>query len=189
MPNTSETRLPAAVENFILRWGDMGTHWGINRSIAQIHALLYLSERALTAEEISSQLGIARSNVSNSLRELVVWKLVRRVSVRADRRDYFEAETDLWEIVTRIAEGRKAREIDPVRLALKECIAQAEADPNVSGVAMTRLADMMAFIDTMNNWYGQMLTLPKSSLVALISMGSRVVRALRPGSSVKPTER
>ena len=189
MSNTTETRLPAAVENFILRWGDMGTHWGVNRSIAQIHALLYLSEDALTAEEISNQLGIARSNVSNSLRELVVWKLVRRVSVRGDRRDYFEAETDLWEIVTRIAEGRKAREIDPVRLALKECIAQAEADPEVSGVAMTRLADMMAFMDTMNNWYSQMLTLPKSSLVALISMGSRVVRALRPGSRMERTER
>lgn len=189
MPETSETRLPAAVENFILRWGDMGTHWGINRSIAQIHALLYLSEHALTAEDISGQLGIARSNVSNSLRELVAWRLVRRVSVRADRRDYFEAETDLWEVVTRIAEGRKAREIDPVRLALKECIAAAEADPDVSGVAMTRLADMMAFIDTMNNWYSQMLTLPKSSLVALISMGSRVVRALRPGRSIEPPER
>lgn len=189
MSKTTETTLPAAVENFILRWGDMGTHWGINRSIAQIHALLYLSEHALTAEQISSQLGIARSNVSNSLRELVVWKLVRRVSVRGDRRDYFEAETDLWEIVTRIAEGRKAREIDPVRLALKECIAEAEADPEVSGVAMTRLADMMAFIDTMNHWYTQILTLPKSSLVALISMGARVVRALRPGSRMERTEK
>lgn len=189
MSKDTETRLPSAVENFILRWGEMGTHWGINRSIAQIHALLYVSEHALTAEQISNRLGIARSNVSNSLRELVVWKLVRRVSVRGDRRDYFEAETDLWEIVTRIAEGRKAREVDPVRLALKECIEEAEADPEVSGVAMTRLADMMAFIDTMNNWYTQMLTLPKSSLIALISMGSRVVRALRPGSSMTRTER
>ena len=115
MSKDTETRLPSAVENFILRWGEMGTHWGINRSIAQIHALLYVSEHALTAEQISNRLGIARSNVSNSLRELVVWKLVRRVSVRGDRRDYFEAETDLWEIVTRIAEGRKAREVDPVR--------------------------------------------------------------------------
>ena len=189
MSGSSETPLPPAVENFILRWGDMGTHWGINRSIAQIHALLYLSERALTAEEISGHLGIARSNVSNSLRELVTWKLVRRVSMRGDRRDYFEAETDLWEIVTRIAEGRKAREIDPVRLALKECITQAEADPRVSGVAMTRLADMMAFMDTLNHWYGQMLSLPKSTLVALISMGSRVARALRPVSGIERTER
>lgn len=181
MTEISERTLPEPVEKFILHWGDMGNHWGVNRSIAQIHALLYLSEPAMTAEEISAQLGIARSNVSSSLRELVGWKLIRRVPVRGDRRDHFAAETDLWEIVKRIAEGRKAREIDPALLALKECVAAAEVDPNVSGTAMTRLADMMAFIETMNSWYEQMLTLPKTSLIALISMGSRVVRALRPG--------
>ena len=174
--------LPEAVEKFILHWGDMGSHWGVNRSIAQVHALLYLSDHPLAAEEISERLGIARSGVSNSLRELVGWKLIRRVPLRGDRRDHFEAETDLWEVVKRIAEGRKAREIDPARLALRECVAAAEADPNVGGTAMTRLADMMAFVDTMNSWYEQMLTLPKTSLIALISMGSRVVRALRPGT-------
>ena len=174
--------LPEAVEKFILHWGDMGSHWGVNRSIAQIHALLYLSDHPLAAEEISERLGIARSGVSNSLRELVGWKLIRRVPLRGDRRDHFEAETDLWEVVKRIAEGRKAREIDPARIALRECVAAAEADPNVGGTAMTRLADMMAFVDTMNSWYEQMLTLPKTSLIALISMGSRVVRALRPGT-------
>ena len=174
--------LPEAVEKFILHWGDMGSHWGVNRSIAQVHALLYLSDHPLAAEEISERLGIARSGVSNSLRELVGWKLIRRVPLRGDRRDHFEAETDLWEVVKRIAEGRKAREIDPARIALRECVAAAEADPNVGGTAMTRLADMMAFVDTMNSWYEQMLTLPKTSLIALISMGSRVVRALRPGT-------
>ena len=186
MTDISETKpdsetLPAPVEKFILHWGDMGNHWGVNRSIAQIHALLYLSDRPLTADRIAAQLGIARSGVSNSLRELVNWKLVRRVPVRGDRRDHFEAETDLWEVVQRIAEGRKAREIDPARAALKECVAAAENDPDVDGTAMTRLADMMAFIETMNSWYEQMLTLPKTSWVALISLGSQVVRALRPG--------
>ena len=186
MTDISETKpevetLPASVEKFILHWGDMGNHWGVNRSIAQIHALLYLSDRPLTADRISARLGIARSGVSNSLRELVNWKLVRRVPVRGDRRDHFEAETDLWEVVQRIAEGRKAREIDPARAALKECVAAAENDPDVDGTAMTRLADMMAFIETMNSWYEQMLTLPKTSWVALISLGSQVVQALRPG--------
>ena len=179
---TTGDPLPEAVEKFILHWGDMGSHWGVNRSIAQVHALLYLSDHPLAAEEISERLGIARSGVSNSLRELVGWKLIRRVPLRGDRRDHFEAETDLWEVVKRIAEGRKAREIDPARIALRECVAAAEADPNVGGTAMTRLADMMAFVDTMNSWYEQMLTLPKTSLIALISMGSRVVRALRPGT-------
>ena len=174
--------LPEPVEKFILHWGDMGSHWGVNRSIAQAYALLYLSDRPLAAEEISERLGIARSGVSNSLRELVGWKLIWRAPVRGDRRDHFEAETDLWEVVKRIAEGRKAREIDPAQRALRECVAAAEADPTVNGTAMTRLADMMAFIETMNSWYEQMLTLPKSSLIALISMGSRVVRALRPGT-------
>ena len=174
--------LPEPVEKFILHWGDMGSHWGVNRSIAQVYALLYLSDRPLAAEEISERLGIARSGVSNAVRELVGWKLIRRAPVRGDRRDHFEAETDLWEVVKRIAEGRKAREIDPAQRALKECVAAAEADPSVNGTAMTRLADMMAFIETMNHWYEQMLTLPKTSLIALISMGARVVRALRPGT-------
>ncbi len=189
MTDTSESTLeplPAPVEKFILHWGDMGNHWGVNRSIAQIHALLYLSDSPLTAERIAARLGIARSGVSNSLRELVNWKLIRRVPVRGDRRDHFEAETDLWEVVKRIAEGRKAREVDPARAALKECVAAAEADPDVDGTAMTRLADMMAFIETMNSWYEQMLTLPKTSWVALISLGSQVVRALRPGGGSRP---
>src|SRR3954470_8024866 len=108
---THETQhLPPAVERFILHWGDMGGQWGVNRSVAQIHALLYLSDRPLPAEELAETLGIARSNVSNSLRELLGWKLVRRVPVMGDRRDHYEAETDLWEMVTRIAQGRKERE-------------------------------------------------------------------------------
>src|SRR3954447_22814064 len=104
---TVETRLPPAVERFILHWGDLGGQWGVNRSVAQIHALLYLSDQPLTAEEIAETLGMARSNVSNSLKELAGWKLVRRVPVFGDRRDHYEAETDLWEMVTRIAQGRK----------------------------------------------------------------------------------
>src|SRR3954462_15717112 len=104
---TVESSLPAAVERFILHWGDMGGQWGVNRSVAQIHALLYLSERPLTAEEIAETLGMARSNVSNSLKELGGWKLVRRVPVLGDRRDHFEAVTDLREMGTPIAQCRQ----------------------------------------------------------------------------------
>src|SRR3569832_2856851 len=110
---TVESRLPPAVEHFVLHWGDMGGQWGVNRSVSQIHALLYLSERPLTAEEIADTLGMARSNVSNSIKELLAWNLVRRVPVMGDRRDQFEAETDIWEIAARIAAGRKEREIAP----------------------------------------------------------------------------
>ena len=171
-------RLAPAVERFVLYWGDMGSQWGVNRSVAQIHALLYLSERPLTAEDISETLGMARSNVSNSLKELTGWKLVRRVPVMGDRRDHFEAETDLMEMVTRIAQGRKEREIDPAAAALRACLAEAEGDPRVGAVARARLAEMQGFVETLNRWYDQMLDVPPAKIMALIRMGAKVVNLL-----------
>jgi DNA-binding transcriptional regulator GbsR (MarR family) len=171
---SAESKLPGAVERFILEWGDMGGQWGVNRSVAQIHALLYLSERPLTAEEIAETLGMARSNVSNSIKELAGWKLVRRVPMLGDRRDHFEAETDLWEMVTRIAQGRKEREIDPAAAALRACLADAEGDRRVSPVAKKRLAEMEKFVGTLSGWYDQMLGVPAPKLMALIRMGSKV---------------
>jgi DNA-binding transcriptional regulator GbsR (MarR family) len=172
---TGESRnLPVAVEQFILHWGDMGSQWGVNRSVAQIHALLYLADRPLTAEEIAEKLGMARSNVSNSLRELQNWKLIRRVPMLGDRRDYFEAETDLWEMVTRIAQGRKEREIDPAAAALKACIAAADGDARVSPTARKRLQEMEEFIGTVNRWYDQMLGVPAPKIMALMRMGAKV---------------
>ena len=179
---TVESRqLAPAVERFVLHWGDMGNQWGVNRSVAQIHALLYLSERPLTAEDIAETLGMARSNVSNSLKELTGWKLVRRVPVMGDRRDHFEAETDLLEMVTRIAQGRKEREIDPAAAALRACLAEAERDPRVSPVARARLAEMEGFVETLNRWYDQMLGVPPAKIMALIRMGARVVNFLNFG--------
>src|SRR5688572_18208409 len=102
MKSHAEPKLHPAVERFVLHWGEMGGQWGVNRSVSQIHALLYVSERPLTAEEIAATLGIARSNVSNSLKELLSWDLIRRVPIRGDRREHFEAETDVWEMVRRI---------------------------------------------------------------------------------------
>src|SRR3954471_14170315 len=135
--------LPASVERFVLHWGDMGSEWGVNRSVSQIHALLYLSERPLTAEEIADRLALARSNVSSSIKELLAWNLVRRVPVKGDRRDHFEAETDLWEVASRIAAGRKEREIDPAVSALRVCVADAGRDPAVHPVAAERLRAML----------------------------------------------
>src|SRR3954470_477426 len=175
---TAESSLPPAVERFILHWGDMGGQWGVNRSVAQIHALLYLSERPLTAEDIAETLGMARSNVSNSLKELIGWKLIRRVPVFGARRDHYEAETDLFEMVTRIAQGRKEREIDPAAAALRACMAEADGDPRVSKIARERLAEMQTFIETLNRWYDQMLGVPPAKIMSLINMGSKVVNFL-----------
>lgn len=166
------------MERFILHWGDLGGQWGVNRSVAQIHALLYLSERPLNAEEIADLIGIARSNVSNSLKELLGWKLVRRVPMLGDRRDHYEAETDLWEMVTRIAQGRKEREIDPAAAALRACLAEARGDAAISPVALKRLGEMSAFMETVDRWYDQMLSVPAPKIMALIRMGSKVVSLL-----------
>lgn len=171
-------RMPLAVEQFVLRWGDMGGQWGVNRSVAQIHALLYLAEKPMTAEDIAETLGMARSNVSNSIRELVGWKLVRRVPVLGDRRDHYEAESDLWQMLVRIAEGRKEREIDPMVEALGQVMDAAEGDPTLSRVARSRLKEMHGFVTTMDGWYAQMLTVPPSTLMSLIKMGSKVVLLL-----------
>jgi DNA-binding transcriptional regulator GbsR (MarR family) len=166
--------MPAAIEQFVLHWGDMGGQWGVNRSVSQIHAVLYLAEHPMTADDIAMTLGMARSNVSNSLKELLAWNLIRRVPVRGDRRDHFEAETDIWQIFLHIAVGRKEREIDPAIAVLKSCVAETESDPAVSEVAGRRLKEMLAFVELMDGWYSQMLTVPKSSLATLIRLGTRV---------------
>lgn len=177
--------LPAAVQEFVLSWGDLGGQWGVNRSVAQIQALLYLSDRPMTAEDIADVLGLARSNVSNSIRELSTWKLVRRVPVFGDRRDHYEAEGDLWQILTRIAQGRKEREIDPAVAAIHKALEAADGDPTISKVAHARLHEMQAFLTTLDNWFGQMLRVQPSTLMRLIKLGSRVVNLLNLGGGGK----
>jgi DNA-binding transcriptional regulator GbsR (MarR family) len=177
--------LPPAIEQFVLQWGDMGGKWGVNRSVAQIHALLYVWERPLTAEEIAAWLGLARSNVSNSIKELQSWNLVRRVPVRGDRRDHFEAETDPWEIFARIAAGRKEREIDPAIAALRACRAAVAADSKTHPVAQARLHALLDFVDTMDRWYGQMRAVPRAQIAALVRLGARIVNLLSLGKQKK----
>lgn len=180
-------KLPPAVEQFVLRWGDMGGQWGVNRSVAQIQALLFLSDRPLTAEDIAETLGMARSNVSNSIRELLGWKLIRRVPVLGDRRDHYEAEADLWQIMTHIARGRKEREIDPAVAALRHVLETADSDPQISPTARARLKEMQSFLGTLDTWFSQMVTVPPATLMALMKLGTRVVNlvSLGRGSQVK----
>jgi DNA-binding transcriptional regulator GbsR (MarR family) len=170
--------LPAAVEAFVLRWGDLGGQWGVNRSVAQIQALLLLSDRPLTAEEISDKLGMARSNVSNSIKELLNWKLVMRVPVLGDRRDHYVAETDLWQMASKVAQGRKEREIDPMVNAIRTAMRHAD-DPRISAVVRERLNNMHDFINTVESWYGQMLNVPPQQIMRLIRLGSKVVSLLK----------
>lgn len=167
-----------AQSQFILYWGDMGSQWGVNRSVAQIQALLFLSASPLNAEQISERLGIARSNVSNSLKELVGWKLIRRVPIPGDRREHFEAECDVWEIATRVAQGRKEREIDPAMRVLSDCVAAAEVEANPDPVALARMKDMQDFLTVVDTWYDQMLGVPKSKLQMLLKMGNKVISLL-----------
>ena len=177
--------LPVAVQQFVLHWGEMGGQWGVNRSVAQIHALLYLSDRPLNAEEISETLRIARSNTSNSLKELLGWKLIRRAPVMGDRRDHYVAEVDLMQMLTRIAQGRKEREIDPAVAALRICSAEADDDPRISDVARERIAAMQDFVVTIDDWYQQMIAVPPGRLMLLIRMGKRVLSFLPKPKSEK----
>ena len=173
--------LPLAVERFVLHWGEMGGQWGVNRSVSQIHALLFLSERPMTADEIAETLKLARSNVSNSIKELLSWNLIHRVPVRGDRREHFQAEADVWEVFLRIAAGRKEREIDPVVAVLKSCAADAERDAAVSSVARARLNDMLAFVEMMERWYAQMLSVPKPQIATAIKLGTKILKFLPAG--------
>lgn len=178
MTEIKEITVSDAQSQFILYWGDMGSQWGVSRSVAQTHALLYLSATPLNAEEISKRLGITRSNVSNSLKELVSWKLIRRTPIPGDRREHFEAECDIWEIAMRIAQGRKEREIDPAMQVLSDCVATAKTEESPDPIALARMKDMQEFLNVVDNWYEQMLRVPKSNLKMLMKMGDRVISAL-----------
>jgi DNA-binding transcriptional regulator GbsR (MarR family) len=166
---------------FILHWGEMGTQWGVNRSVAQIHALLYLSDRPLPADEIVDLLTLARSNVSTALKELQGYGIVRRVHVEGDRRDHFLAETDLWEMLMRIVAERKRREVDPTVALLGELAARLSEDKSAPPHVRERVLRMHEFISTLGGWYEQVRTLPKPTLVTLMKLGAKVARFI-PGT-------
>ena len=177
--------MPEAVQRFILHWGDMGTTWGVNRTVAQIHALLFITERPLNAEEITEILGVARSNVSNSIKELLSIGTIHRVPKAGDRRDYFSADTDAWEVARKIAAIKKVREIDPALQTLNQSLAAAENDPAVSEEQRRRLTDMRDFTASMDRWYNQMQHLPSGTLSKLVKMGDKVVALLNFGKKDK----
>jgi DNA-binding transcriptional regulator GbsR (MarR family) len=171
-------KLTPVMEKYILHWGEMGTRWGVNRTVAQIHALLYLSSQPLNAEEITETLTVARSNVSTSIKELQSWNLVKTVHVLGDRRDHFETLHDPWDLFDVIIEGRKRRELDPTLTLLRECVIESEADNKTPDEVKKRIKDVMNFLDTLDSWYEQIKGLPRPTLIKLIKLGAKIQRFL-----------
>jgi DNA-binding transcriptional regulator GbsR (MarR family) len=170
--------LTDATKEFILHWGEMGTRWGVNRTVAQVHALLYLSPDALTAEEIADSLSVARSNVSTSLKELQNWNLVEIDSRMGERRDFFRTSSDVWTLFLTVVEQRVEREIKPTMVMLDRCVTAARLERPAQPVITARIAAMQLFLQELHGWYTQIKKLPPASLHSLISIGSGITRFL-----------
>jgi DNA-binding transcriptional regulator GbsR (MarR family) len=166
--------LTATQQRFVLHWGEMGTRWGISRTVAQIHALLYISDRPLNAEEISDSLSAARSNVSNSLRELQNWGIVRKIPVLGDKRDHYESLHDVWEMFRIILEERKKREVDPTLVLLEEVIREAEKSGEKEDLTVERLRNLREFFETTMNWYEAIQRIPRPALQELFRTGGNL---------------
>ena len=175
-------KLDPTTQAFVLHWGEMGTRWGINRTVAQIHALLLLSPEPLPAGTIAETLGVARSNVSNSLRELQGWDVVKVVHVLGDRRDHYEALHDPWEMFPRIIDERKKRECDPTLTTLRELVKPHRRAGVQEAYAQQRLAELLAFYETITTWYTQVRSLPTRSILKLMKLGAKVRKFLGPGA-------
>jgi DNA-binding transcriptional regulator GbsR (MarR family) len=171
-------QLTEATQQFILHWGEMGTRWGVNRTVAQVHALLYLSPEPLTAEDIADTLSVARSNVSTSLKELQNWNLVQIDSRIGDRRDYFRTSADVWTLFLTVVEQRVEREIIPTLTMLRRCASEAQAERPAQPAVTARIHAMHAFMDELYGWYSHIKQLPPSSLRSLISIGTGITRIL-----------
>jgi DNA-binding transcriptional regulator GbsR (MarR family) len=178
MTATEKSRLTPLQQKFIVHWGEMGTRWGINRTVAQVHALLYLSPRPLHAEEIAATLAVARSNVSTSLRELQGWRIVRVVHILGDRRDHFESLKDVWEMFRVIVDERKKREADPTLAMLRAAAAEAKSPGAADAYTRERLTDMLQFFELMTKWCEQSQKLPTPALIRMVKMGDRLGRLL-----------
>jgi len=170
--------LDPVTEKFILHWGEMGTRWGVNRTVAQIHALLYLAPQPMNAEEIANTLSIARSNVSTSLRELESWGIVRAMHLLGDRRAHYQATKDVWEMARVILDERKRREIDPTVSVLRECLREMDAKGRPDSDLRQRLTAMLGFVEMLTSLYTQISRLPTGTIRGLVSAQGKVRRLL-----------
>jgi DNA-binding transcriptional regulator GbsR (MarR family) len=171
-------RLSPVEQKFILHWGEMGTRWGINRTVAQVHALLFISPRPLNADDIVSALGVARSNVSTSLKELQGWGIVKLTHVLGDKRDHFESLKDVWELFRIVMDERKKREFDPTMRMLHECIAEAGRDKATSDYTEERLRDLHKFFETTTGWYDSLRRWPTATLLKFMKASDKALKLL-----------
>ncbi len=170
--------LSDSTKQFILHWGEMGSRWGVNRTVAQVHALLYLSPESLTAEDIAETLSVARSNVSTSLRELQNWNLVQIDSRIGDRRDFFQTSSDVWTLFLTVIEQRVEREIIPTLAMLRRCAGEAQSERPPQPAIAARITAMQVFLEEIYGWYCQIKKLPPASLRSLVSIGGGITRIL-----------
>jgi DNA-binding transcriptional regulator GbsR (MarR family) len=162
---------------FVLHWGEMGSRWGVSRTVSQIHGLLFLADRPLNAEEIADTLGIARSNVSTSLKDLQSRGLAQIVHIIGDRRDHFTTMKDVFEFFSAVVDDRKRREIDPMLTVLRECVAQSDA--KTPAAVKTQITATLEFLEIATSWYSKMRELPPKALLTLMKMGNKVQSMLR----------
>jgi DNA-binding transcriptional regulator GbsR (MarR family) len=167
-------KLSPVQQKFILHWGEMGTRWGINRTVAQIHALLFISEKPLNADDIVAALGVARSNVSTSLKELQGWSIVRRVHVLGDKRDHFESLKDVYEMFRIVIDERKKREIDPTIALLRTCVAEAAKDKETDVYTEQKLRELADFMDAGAACYGQLRQWSTPGLMKFMKAGDKL---------------
>lgn len=173
-------KLTAVQEKLILHWGEMGTRWGINRTVAQIHALLYFSPEPLAADEITEVLQVARSHVSNSLKELQTWGVIGVVHIMGDRRDHFQALKDVWQTFEILLDERKRREVDPMIKVLRETSAiLTEGKTGADDYTKERVGDLLSFMESVDSWYGEVRRLPRAARVKLVTYGAKLSQWLR----------
>ncbi len=176
------SKLSSVQQKFVLHWGEMGTRWGINRTVAQVHALLFISPGPLNADDIVETLAVARSNVSTSLKELQGWGIVKLVHVLGDKRDHFESMKDVCEMFRVVLDERKKREIDPTMRLLHECIAEAEKDKDPDEYTLERLRDLNTFFENTTAWYAQVRNWPMSAVVKFVKLGDKILKLVGIGN-------
>lgn len=176
--------LEPQAERFILHFGEMGGRWGVNRTVGQIYALLFLSPEPLNAENIAETLGISRSNVSMSLRELQSWRLVQMVHKVGDRREYFETPKDVWEIFRVLVEEKRKREIDPTLTLLRGLLLE-EPTNEQEAYGQQRITDMLELIELATSWFDEVHRLPPDTIKSLMRLGSKVQKVLGVADKVR----
>jgi DNA-binding transcriptional regulator GbsR (MarR family) len=169
--------LSPTVSRFVLHWGEMGSRWGVNRTMSQIHALLFIAGRPMHAEEIVEALEVARSNVSTSLRELQGWGLVRLVHLSGDRRDHYETSSHVWELMRTIVKERQRREISPTIGVLQQLLADPAIRQEPAAVKL-RLEQTLDLLDTLTVWSEEMLKLDTETLTQVLKLGARIKKLL-----------